>query len=67
MSCPLRRWGVMELAFQPKVTDLGQRHPVTTGLPQAGDPGKEPDWGRWFRSGPPRAPSMVTTVLLGSQ
>jgi hypothetical protein len=22
---------------------------VTANLPQAGDPGKEPEWGRWFR------------------
>ncbi|MGD9882638.1 MAG: hypothetical protein AB7U95_21210, partial [Reyranella sp.] len=29
--------------------EIGQRHPVTSSLPQAGDPGKEPDWGRWFR------------------
>ena len=40
---------VLETGFKPKVTDIGQRHPVTANLPQAGDPGKEPDWGRWFR------------------
>ena len=33
--------------FRPKVTELGRRHPVTTGLP--GDrPDGEPDWGSWF-------------------
>ena len=40
---------VLETPYKPKVTEIGQRHPVTTNLPQAGDPGKEPDWGRWFR------------------
>ena len=40
---------VLETAFKPKVTEIGQRHPVTANLPQAGDPGKEPEWGRWFR------------------
>ena len=40
---------VLETPFKPKVTDIGQRHPVTANLPQAGGPDKEPDWGRWFR------------------
>jgi hypothetical protein len=40
---------VLEQGFRPKVTEIGQRHPVTANLPQAGDPGKEPQWGRWFR------------------
>jgi hypothetical protein len=40
---------VLETGFKPKVTEIGQRHPVTASLPQAGDPGKEPEWGRWFR------------------
>ena len=34
---------VIEQAFRPEVTDLGQRHPVTSGLPSNGD------WGRWLR------------------
>ncbi|MGC1496273.1 MAG: hypothetical protein WA790_10715 [Sulfitobacter sp.] len=34
---------VFEDAYLPKVTDLGQRHPVTAGLPGNGD------WGRWLR------------------
>ena len=40
---------VLETGFKPKVTDIGHRHPVTANLPQAGEPGKEPEWGRWFR------------------
>jgi len=40
---------VLETPFKPKVTEIGLRHPVTADLPQMGLPGKEPDWGRWFR------------------
>ena len=40
---------VLEVGFKPKVSEIGQRHPVTANLPQEGQPGKEPDWGRWFR------------------
>lgn len=34
---------VLEQAFQPIVTDLGQRHPVTADLGDVGE------WGRWLR------------------
>lgn len=34
---------VLEEPYLPLVSDLGNRHPVTTGLPQNGD------WGRWLR------------------
>ena len=34
---------VLEEAFPPVVTDIGQRHPVTAVLPGKGD------WGRWLR------------------
>ena len=34
---------VLEEAYLPSVTDMGSRHPVTTGLPSGGD------WGRWLR------------------
>ena len=40
---------VLETPFKPKVTEIGQRHPVSANLPQAGQPDKDPDWGRWFR------------------
>ncbi len=36
---------VLETPFLPKVTETGQRHPVTEGL----QPGAEPEWGRWLR------------------
>lgn len=32
--------------FRPQLTDLGRRHPVTSGLPGAAGA----TWGRWFRS-----------------
>ncbi|OHV89765.1 hypothetical protein [Mesorhizobium sp. ORS 3428] len=39
---------VVDKAFYPRLTDLGQRHPVTRGLDgSASDP---PHWSRWFRT-----------------
>ena len=38
---------VIEEGFRPKITDLGQRHPVTEGLEAFAPPG---GWGRWFRT-----------------
>ncbi|MEM7670716.1 MAG: hypothetical protein AAF317_16535, partial [Pseudomonadota bacterium] len=44
---------VTERPYLPKVTDLGDRHPVTAGLEQAaGLIDGEPDWGRWMRQIP---------------
>ncbi len=41
---------VLERGFRPELTDLGQRHPVTAGLPGANASAEEtPEWGRWFR------------------
>ena len=47
-AMPLRFNGLIEETFKPTVSDLGQRHPVTEGLAGA-NPGKEPDWGPWYR------------------
>jgi hypothetical protein len=38
---------VVEEPFKPRLTDLGEKHPVTSDLP--GSSGDEPSWGRWFR------------------
>ncbi|HEX7533122.1 MAG TPA: hypothetical protein VF340_07780, partial [Methyloceanibacter sp.] len=38
---------VIEEPFKPKLTELGEKHPVTNDLPGASGP--EPSWGRWFR------------------
>lgn len=40
---------VFERAFLPRVSDTGQRHPVTQGLAGANPPGGAPGWGRWLR------------------
>ncbi|MEM8697943.1 MAG: hypothetical protein AAGF44_02160, partial [Pseudomonadota bacterium] len=41
---------VIERPFVPRVTDLGQRHPVTAGLEQSvGLTEGVPNWGRWMR------------------
>ncbi len=57
---------VMDEGFRPRVTDLGQRHPVTSGLedlvPRAEDGG--PGWGRWFRQ-IELAPIQGQTVMEG--
>ncbi|HZS82136.1 MAG TPA: hypothetical protein VFA50_04650 [Stellaceae bacterium] len=41
---------VIEQGFKPRVTETGERHPVTAELPgDAPDPAHQPSWGRWFR------------------
>ncbi|TFG49426.1 MAG: hypothetical protein E4H38_05000 [Gemmatimonadales bacterium] len=41
---------IFEQPFLPRVTELGQRHPVTAGLEQAAGIGPDgPRWGRWLR------------------
>ena len=41
---------VFEEPFLPRVSELGQRHPVTAGLEQAAGLGPDgPRWGRWLR------------------
>ncbi|MFC3205210.1 hypothetical protein [Aquamicrobium soli] len=39
---------VIDKAFYPRLTDLGQRHPVTRGLD--GSTSEPPHWSRWFRT-----------------
>ena len=42
--------GVIEQPFLPRVTDLGERHPVTAGLEAAaGRDADGPKWGKWLR------------------
>ncbi len=54
--------GVVTEAFVPAVTELGQRHPVTAGLPgwQADGPAH---WGNWYRA---IHPSQVDGQVLMS-
>ena len=49
---PARGNAVVDGPFRPVISELGQRHPVTQGLPGAnssGDPAKPPEWGQWYR------------------
>src|ERR1700712_5120796 len=49
---PARSQAVVDGAFRPWVTDLGQRHPVTEGLLGANPPDsatKAPSWGSWYQ------------------
>lgn len=39
---------IIEKAFYPRLTDIGQRHPVTRGLD--GSSSDPPRWSRWFRT-----------------
>ncbi len=39
---------VIDKGFYPRLTELGQRHPVTRGLD--GSASEPPRWGRWFRT-----------------
>ena len=54
--------------FRPTVTALGERHPVTAGLP--GDvPGGMPGWGPWYRSiavGPTHGQTVLTAGAGGA-
>ena len=42
---------VIEAPFLPEISDLGQRHPVTSGLAAGHEPleGSDQPWGRWMR------------------
>jgi hypothetical protein len=42
---------VIEQPYKPALTELGEKHPLTSELPgaQGGPNGDEPTWGRWFR------------------
>jgi hypothetical protein len=47
---PARPTGrVIERGFKPRVSDKGERHPVTADL-QGANGKEDPAWGRWFRT-----------------
>ncbi|MEJ0018167.1 MAG: hypothetical protein WDN25_16680 [Acetobacteraceae bacterium] len=59
---------VVQGEFRPRVTDLGQRHPVTEGLTGANPaarPDAAPDWGPWYRRIQPA--DVRGEVLLGTR
>jgi hypothetical protein len=53
---------IRSLGFQPQVTPVGLRHPVTADLLPPGD--DKPRWGRWFRQMPATS-ARGTTVMSG--
>ena len=58
---------IFQNRFKPHVTDLGHRHPVTSGLPGAVVPGRtdlDPTWGAWFRQIGVTA-SVAPTLMSG--
>jgi hypothetical protein len=48
---------VYERGFRPTVTELGDLHPVTSGLAHDGDMANGEEWGRWFRQIDVEAPN----------
>ena len=54
---------VIETGFQPAMTALGRRHPVTAALTLGSD--RRPTWGRWFRQIEAAAETGVT-IMAGS-
>ncbi len=56
---------VIEEAYRPTVSEIGQRHPVTEGFePVEVDPDAPPAWGRWMRL-IDVAPSAGTVAMTG--
>jgi hypothetical protein len=53
----------INVPFKPVVTDLGDRHPVTTELPGNKEDGP-PDWGRWFRQGEVEPVDSKSAVVM---
>ncbi len=50
---------IYEQGFKPRLTNAGERHPVTSGLTGANTATTQPSWGRWFR--------LVQSSVLGGQ
>ncbi|GBQ69855.1 hypothetical protein AA103196_2332 [Ameyamaea chiangmaiensis NBRC 103196] len=58
---------LIEQAFKPTLTAVGERHPVTSGLPQSATtsgPTAAPDWGPWYRALRPDS-TQGETLLTG--
>ena len=57
---------VIAEGFRPRVTAIGERHPVTADLPGDAGPGKPPQWGRWFHE-VETVPKHGITVMTGAE
>ncbi|MFV2051847.1 hypothetical protein [Aliiroseovarius sp. YM-037] len=60
---------VIESPFKPRLSEVGNRHPVTEGLeefaPVAEEEDGAPGWGRWFRMAELRAAERGQVVMTG--
>jgi hypothetical protein len=54
---------IAEVGFYPRLSDAGEKHPVTRDLPGSGT--EPPDWGRWFRAVEVSGAPEGQTVLEG--
>lgn len=57
---------VIEEYYKARVTETGNRHPVTRDLPGAGNGREEPEWGSWLRQVSARV-NRGGVVMSGSQ
>lgn len=64
---PARPTGrIYDEPFLPRLTEDGQRHPVTAGLPGAPADGVENHWGRWLRMSQVIPDPRAQVVLSGA-
>lgn len=59
---------VLEQPFKARISEIGEKHPVTRGLPGAANrvASAEPTWGRWFRQAEVRA-KRGSVVMTGAE
>ncbi|MBL8564546.1 MAG: hypothetical protein JNM89_02380 [Hyphomicrobiaceae bacterium] len=59
---------VLEQPFKAQISAIGEKHPVTRGLPGAANrvASTEPTWGRWFRQAEVRA-QRGSVVMTGAE
>ena len=58
---------IIDEAFRPLLTEAGQRHPVTSGLPDAPDAEGEGGWGRWLRMAEVTPDPEATVAMTGAE
>ncbi|UXU73921.1 MULTISPECIES: hypothetical protein [unclassified Paracoccus (in: a-proteobacteria)] len=65
---PARPTGVIyQEPFLPRLTEAGERHPVTAGLPGAPAEGAARHWGRWLRMSQVVPDPQAQVVMTGAQ
>ncbi|MTH59794.1 hypothetical protein [Paracoccus litorisediminis] len=58
---------IYDQPFLPRLTEDGQRHPVTAGLPGAPREGSDSHWGRWLRMSQVIPDSRAQVVMTGAE